>query len=142
MTQPSMTQPSMTSPGDVANLAGADAGGPGRTTIADRVVERIAARAVAEVDRATGVPRQLLGVALGSTDENTPARVSADVDGGIVSVHVMLAVIWPNPVRAVTRQVREHVITRVEHLTGLRVADVDVEVSQLLTATAAPARVQ
>ncbi len=129
----------MTSQSDGAD---GDGGGPGRTTIADRVVERIAAQAVAEVDRATGVPRQLLGVALGTTDENTPARVSADVDGGIVSVHVLLAVIWPNPVRAVTRQVRERVITQVEQLTGLRVAEVDVEVGQLLTATAAPVRVQ
>lgn len=129
-------------PPDAPRVADSDPGGPGRTLIADRVVERIAAQAVAEVDRATGVARQLLGVALGSTDENTRARVSATVDGGIVSVRVVLAVTWPSPVRAVTRQVREHVTTRVQELTGLRVADVDVEVSELLTATKPPARVQ
>lgn len=128
--------------GDPPSLARSDPGGPGRTIIADRVVERIAAQAVAEVDRATGVARQILGVALSSTDEHTRARVSADVDGGIVSVRVVLAVIWPNPVRAVTRQVREHVTTRVQELTGLRVADVDVRVSELLTTTAPPGRVQ
>lgn len=126
----------------VPSPAESDPGGPGRTTIADRVVERIAAQAVAEVDRATGVPRQLLGVAIGSTDENTTARVSAAVDGGIVSVRVTLAVIWPNPVRAVTREVRAHVTTRVQELTGLRVADVDIDVSELLTATTPPRRVQ
>lgn len=119
----------------------ADGGGPGSTTIADRVVERVAARAVSEVDDAGGVARQVLGVPLGSTDENTPARVSADVDGGIVSVQVLLAVVWPSPVRAVTRRVREHVIARVEQLTGLRVADVDIEVSHLLTHTPTASRV-
>jgi uncharacterized alkaline shock family protein YloU len=139
-----MTSPPMdgyADAGDTVNLAQADPGGPGRTTIADRVVERIAAQAVAEVDRATGTARQLLGVSLGSTTATTPARVTADVDGGIVSVQVDLAVIWPNPVRAVTRQVRQHVTDRVEQLTGLQVAEVDVQVSDLLTMTSAPARV-
>ena len=119
-----------------------DVGGPGRTTITDRVVERIAAQAVAEVDRATGVTRHVLGVRLGSTDENTKATVTAAVDGGIVSVRVALAVIWPSPVRAVTRAVRSQVIARVEELTGLRVADVDVEVAELMTATTPPPRVR
>lgn len=128
--------------GTVSSLRQSDPGGPGRTVIADRVVERVAAQAVAEVDRATGVARSILGVALGATDERTRAKVSAAVDGGIVSVRVILAVIWPSPVRAVTREVREHVTTRVQELTGLRVADVDVQVSELLTATTQPARVQ
>lgn len=134
-----MTAPTAT---NIPSLAHADPGGPGRTVIADRVVERIAAQAVAEVDSATGVARQILGVKMGSTDERTRARVSAAVDGGIVSVYVVLAVIWPSSVRAVTRQVREHVSTRVQALTGLRVADVDVRVTELLTATTQPGRVQ
>lgn len=119
-----------------------DTGGPGTTVIADRVVERLAAQAVAEIDRATGATRQVLGMSLGSTDETTKARVDATVDGGIVSVHVVLAVIWPNPVRAVTQEVRNHVTSRVQELTGLRVADVDIEVSELLTATTPPRRVR
>lgn len=127
---------------DAPSRANPDAGGPGRTTIADRVVERIAAQAVAEVDCATGVARQVLGVTLGSTDEHTRARVSADVDGGVVSVRVVLSVIWPSPVRTVTRHVREHVTTQVQQFTGLRVADVDVRVTELLTATTPPGRVQ
>ncbi len=120
--------------------AGADQ--RGTTTIADRVVERIAAQAVAEVDRAAGATRQLLGVSLGSTDETTRARVSATVDGGIVSVVVVLAVIWPHPVREVTREVRDHVSARVQELTGLRVADVDIEVAELLTSTTPRPRVR
>lgn len=114
----------------------------GITTIADRVIEQIVAQAVAEVDRATGSARQVLGVSLGSTDESTRARVSASVDGGIVSVHVVLAVRWPHPVREVTREVREHVTATVARLAGLRVADVDIEVTELLTATSPPSRVR
>lgn len=105
----------------------------GRTRIADRVVEKIAARAVAEVDRATGTPRQILGVRLGGTAADTRARVVADVDGGVVTVSVAMAVRWPAPVREVSRQVRAHVTGRLEDLTGLRVAQVDIDVPTLLT---------
>lgn len=132
----------MTAYAGTAALAQADPGGPGATVIADRVVERIAAQAVAEVDRATGVARQVLGMSLGSTDEHTRARVSADVDGGVVAVQVGLGIIWPSSVTTVTRQVREHVTSRVQQLTGLQVADVDIDVTELLTTTTPPARVQ
>jgi uncharacterized alkaline shock family protein YloU len=108
----------------------------GRTRIADRVVEKIAARAVAEVDRATGVPRQVLGVRLGSAGPDSRVRVNAEVDGTVVIVRVSMAVQWPAPVRTVTRQVRGHVTERLQTLTGLRVGQVDIDVPTLLTATA------
>jgi uncharacterized alkaline shock family protein YloU len=97
------------------------------------VVEKIAARAVAEVDNATGVARQVLGVRLGSAGPDSTARVEADVDGGEVSVRAQMAVRWPAPVRAVTRQVRTNVTDRVQDLTGLRVEQVDIDVTTLLT---------
>ena len=107
----------------------------GRTRIADRVVEKIAARAVAEIDRAAGVPGRVLGVRLGSTGPDTRARVDADVDGRVVTVRVSMAVRWPASVRAVTRQVRAHVAERLQALTGLRVEQVDIDVPTLLAAT-------
>lgn len=123
-------------PGDAHGGASGDAADRGRTRIADRVVEKIAARAVAEVDSATGVARQVLGVRLGSASEDSRARVTADVDGGVVTVHASMAVRWPAPVREVTRQVRANVTDRVQSLTGLRVEYVDIDVPQLLTGTA------
>ena len=60
-----------------------DGGGPRRTSVADRVVNKVAARAVAEVESATGTARHLLGVSLGPTTEQTQARVDATVDGGL-----------------------------------------------------------
>lgn len=105
----------------------------GRTRIADRVVEKIAARAVAEVDNATGVARSVLGVRLGSAGPDSTANVSADVDGGVVAVKAVMSVRWPAPVRTVTRQVRTNVTDRVQNLTGLHVQYVDIEVAILLT---------
>lgn len=130
-----------TPPGSTA-VGGDEFATRGRTVIADRVVQRIAARAVAEVDNATGVARALLGLSLGKTDDTTPVRVDAEVDGDLVSLRVAMAVVWPNSVPAVTREVREHVSRRVQYLTGLRVADVDIDVTELLTNAAPPPRVR
>ncbi len=105
----------------------------GRLTIADRVVEKVAAQAVTEVDRATGAPRTVLGQALGRATEDSPARTSALVDGDLVTVTVSMSVRWPAPVREVTAQVRRRVVERVEELTGLHVAEVDIDVPTLLT---------
>ena len=100
----------------------------GSLTIADRVVERVAAHAATEVDLATGAPRTLLGQRLPSAER---ARAQARVDGGLVSVPVALAVTGPAPVRRVAAEVRSHLTRRVEELTGLEVAEVDVDVATL-----------
>lgn len=125
-------------PGGGAPAGGASSGLPapearGTTRIADKVVERIAARAVSEVARATGAPRVVFGQTLGSTTEKTDARVSAQVDGEVVMVDVAMAVQWPAPIREVTQQVRERVAARVNELTGLSVLEVDIDVATLLT---------
>jgi uncharacterized alkaline shock family protein YloU len=116
--------------------------GAGQTRTADRVVEKIATQAVAEVDNATGATRQVMGVSVGTTTGHTPARVRATVDGHLVTVRVTMAVAWPASVRHVTRQVREHVTRQVQALTGLRVAEVDIEVTELLTERDRPGRVE
>ncbi|SDN79542.1 Uncharacterized conserved protein YloU, alkaline shock protein (Asp23) family [Klenkia soli] len=101
----------------------------GRTTIADRVVERIAAAAAAEVDAATGTARRVLGVAVSSADR---PRVSARVHGEEATVEIDMSVSWPAPVRQVTRRVREHVGERLVTLVGLRSARIDVHVAALV----------
>jgi len=116
--------------------------GRGATTIADRVVEKIAVRAVSEVDAATGVARTILGVPIGSTDETSHARVDATVDGGLVSVRVTMSVTWPTSVRHVTTRVRDHVTGRIESLTALHVAEVDITVPTLRVAESRHSRVQ
>lgn len=104
----------------------------GRTTIADRVVTRVAARAVAEIEQTGGAVRELAGIALGRQTGAGGARVSARIDGHLTVIDVRLSVNYPAPVRSLTREVRRHVIERVTGLTGLEVRQVDIEVARLL----------
>jgi uncharacterized alkaline shock family protein YloU len=115
-------------------------GGPGTTRIADKVVERIAQRAVDRLDRAAGSSRHVLGVRVGSLTEDTPARVDATVDGELATVQVSMAVRWPESVRQVTRQAREQITSDVARWTGLKVVHVDVSVPELLIVASGGAR--
>lgn len=122
---------------DSRNGAVDEPGQRGSLTIADRVVEKVASQAVTEVDLATGTPRTVLGkTLLGRTpepDPDRPARADAHVDGDLVTVAVTLAVQWPAPVRQVADEVRRHLTARIGDLTGLQVAQVDVDVTALVT---------
>lgn len=103
----------------------------GVTVIRDRVVERIAARVVSELDLATGAPPELLGMRVGPVRAGSPARVDATVSGDLVGVRIAMSVRWPAPVRRVTRNVRRQVTERLARLTGLRVGWVDIDVTAL-----------
>ncbi len=104
----------------------------GQTAIADRVVARVAARAVAEVEQTGGAARQVIGVAIGRETGEGMARVSARVDGHLAMIEMRLSLTYPAPVRTLTREVRRHVTERVTGLTGLEVRHVDIEVARLL----------
>ncbi len=118
---------------------GRDAGQRGRTELADRVVEKIAAQAVTEVDQARGLPAsRLRGLMPGEHTER--AHADADVDGRLVLLTVQLTVTYPAPVRTVTRAVRAHVTTRVEQLCDVTVRQLDIRVTALRT-DPVPARI-
>lgn len=53
------------------------------------------------------------------------------MDGAIVTLDVRLSVTYPAPVGRTTREVREHVIERLDALTGLSVRQVDITVAAL-----------
>ncbi|MCW2739715.1 MAG: Asp23/Gls24 family envelope stress response protein [Blastococcus sp.] len=110
--------------------AGGDAAGQGRLEIADRVIERIAAQAAAEVARATGASRRVLGVSLGTQDERPD--VTAHVDGDIATVDVVMSVAWPAPVAEVTEQVRARIVQQLADLADVRTAQVDIRVTALV----------
>lgn len=105
----------------------------GRTIIADRVVTRVATRAVAEVAQTGGAARQLAGITLGRQGGQGPARVSAHVDGNLAMIEMRLTLAYSAPVRSLSREVRRHVMERVASLTGIEVRHVDIEVVRLLT---------
>ena len=92
-----------------------DTGQRGRTTVDDRVVARLAAKAVTEVD--------------GVVDDGTSA--TADVRGDSVALDVRLSIAYPASVGQTTRQAREHLIGRVGEFTGLPVSRVDITVTAM-----------
>jgi len=104
----------------------------GRTSLADRVVTKVAAQAVSEVEQTGGVARQVAGITFGRQTGQGLARVSARVDGHLAMIELRLTLAYPAPVRTLTREVRSHVMERVNYLTGLEVRHVDIEVASLL----------
>ena len=99
----------------------------GRTTIADRVVAKVAAQAATEVEHAAGLRRSLAGRTVGAPH----VRARADVDGHVTSLRLDLAVDYPAPIQQVTRAVRQQVSSRVGELCGMVVDHVDITVAAL-----------
>ena len=130
--------------------AGASGGGPdatppeerGRLTVADRVVERVAGYAAAQVDGAAAAPRRLLGISVGEARTDAEAAVRATVDGHVATVAATIAVAWPQSVRRVTEALRARVREDVRRITDVEVAHVDVDVVDFATAAAPARRVQ
>jgi uncharacterized alkaline shock family protein YloU len=114
----------------------------GRTEIADRVLERIAAHALIEVDQTGGAARRVLGVPLGRDRAGRGPQVRAHVDGGLATLQMTVSVAYPAPIRQVTRRLREHVAHRVGELTGLVVRQVDIDVASLTPAGGKGGRAQ
>ncbi|SEF89347.1 Uncharacterized conserved protein YloU, alkaline shock protein (Asp23) family [Thermomonospora echinospora] len=100
----------------------------GTTVITDRVVTKIASRAVAEMEQAHGTGRSILGVRLGRARR---ARVRATLDGSMAVARVEISVEYPTSILAVTRQARERIRDQIQSLTGLTVRHVDIDVTAL-----------
>jgi uncharacterized alkaline shock family protein YloU len=90
----------------------------GTTTVADRVVVAVAARAAAEVPGIGGVARRGIRLPVDTRRSDRGPQVEATVFGDTVSLRLRLSVIYPRPVRAVTEEVRRHVADRVGVLSG------------------------
>lgn len=104
----------------------------GRTEIADRVLERIATHVLTDVEATGGAARRVLGVPLGPTDRRPRPQVTAHVDGRLATLRMRITVAYPEPIRQVTRRLRERVASRVGELTGLEVRQVDIDVDRLI----------
>lgn len=89
---------------------------PGRTTVSQRAVRRIAAQAAREV---AGIGRQV--------------EADADIRGDRASLDVRVRIGYPQPVSTVTDACRAHLVRRTSELTGLVVAAVDIVVAELTT---------
>lgn len=103
----------------------------GRTTIADRVVERIAVHAAGEVEGVGGSAHRVLGVRVSGEAPERAVHADARVSGGTASLRMQLSVRYPNPVARTVEQARDHIVRTVTALTGLAVSRVNVTVTAL-----------
>lgn len=108
--------------------------GRGETIISPLVVEKIAGRAASEVAGVGGVLQAGLSHLLPwSVGGRSPARAQAVVGGGKVQVDLIVNVLYPQPVAAVTNQVRAQVSRRLAQLCGLEATRIDISVPTLVT---------
>ncbi len=105
----------------------------GETIIAPTVVEKIATRAASEVDGVGGVVQTGLSRLLPwSIGDAGPAKASAEVGVDTVSVDLTVNILYPQPVAAVTNQVRTRVTQRLAELCGLGATEVNIAVPALV----------
>lgn len=109
----------------------------GRTTIADKVVERIASIAAGEVEAVTDPRQGWIRVVRGGLP-----RAEAVVAGDTSRISVEVAATWPTPLSGVAARVRDHVSERVHTLAGVTVTAVDVSIADVVHVETAHRRVQ
>jgi uncharacterized alkaline shock family protein YloU len=122
----------------------------GTISVGESVVSKLAAHAALEIPDAGGAAPRLLGKSLAGaslpgvrdTGLTTLPKTSVRIDGAIALVQLELSVRWPASIPAVTKQVRQHVQQRVRELTGLSVAEVTIEVTDLVTSLLKPPQVR
>ncbi|MET1008184.1 MAG: Asp23/Gls24 family envelope stress response protein [Propionibacteriaceae bacterium] len=102
----------------------------GRLVLTAQVVEKIASQAASEMTQAGSWRDGVLGLGRDAASKARPrAKVDLSVDSADLELWVGVA--YPGSIRAATRRVREHVIARVEDLTGIDVRRVDIDVTFL-----------
>lgn len=119
----------------MAEAVSVDPAQRGTLSIADRVIDKMAAEAASSVD---GIVRT------GSTLEKFVGRklpkASSTVRGDQARVRVDVAVLWPMPLAQVAADVRSSVSDTVTRLAGLNVSAVDVTVDRVEQVQTHPAR--
>ena len=113
----------------------------GAISISSRVVQKLAARAVVEVPDAGAAAPRVMGRSvpgahtLGArqTSLTSLPKAAAEVDSSTAALALAVSVRWPASIPGVTQAVREHVRDRISALTGLKVTEVSISVTDLAT---------
>jgi uncharacterized alkaline shock family protein YloU len=113
----------------------------GTITISSSVVQKLAARAVVEVPDAGAATPRVMGHSVSSahalggreTSLTSLPKAAAEVDGSTAALALSISVRWPASIPGVSRAVRDHVRDRVRTLTGLKVTEVSISVTDLAT---------
>ncbi|WP_432572093.1 Asp23/Gls24 family envelope stress response protein [Kineococcus sp. SYSU DK005] len=133
-----------------AALHRADPGQRGRLTVADRVAQRLAQAAAAEVpgsvrtdrDRSGGGVGAAVGSAVGGALGRAYPSADCTLAGNRVRVRVRVAAAWPVPAPDLAARVREQVTGRLTRLGGLVVDACDVTVATYVHEVRESRRVQ
>lgn len=117
----------------------------GTIHINEDAIAKMASHAASELPDVGGPTRGLGHVGAdrlgGKADLHRRPKASAQIDGDHVYVDLVVSVRWPALLPQVTSALREHVRTRIEHLTGLHVDTVNIDIADLVDDTHTGARV-
>ena len=129
--QPGTAQAAGTDAG-TTQAAGTDAGTTqrGTTTIPAKVVAKIAAEAAYETGNVGSNAGGVLGIGARRNFSSRP-EAQCELYGQVAVLHMNLGLVFPTPLADTIEAVRAHVRSRVEHLTGLSVGKINIEISWL-----------
>lgn len=115
-----------------AQAAGTDASTAqrGTTTIPAKVVAKIAAEAAYETGNVGSNAGGVLGIGARRNFSSRP-EAQCELYGQVAVLHLNLGLVFPTPLADTIEAVRAHVRSRVEHLTGLSVGKINIEISWL-----------
>lgn len=111
---------------------GTDAGTAqrGTTTIPAKVVAKIAAEAAYETGNVGSNAGGVLGIGARRNFSSRP-EAQCELYGQVAVLHMNLGLVFPTPLADTIEAVRTHIRSRVEHLTGLSVGKINIEISWL-----------
>lgn len=102
----------------------------GEVKIADEVVAIIAALAATEVDGVASMAGNITNELVSKLGMNKLSKgVKVDVLEGVVTITLALNLKFGTVIREVTEKVQEKVKSAIENMTGLEVADVNINVA-------------
>ena len=110
----------------------------GRLVLADRVVQKIASQAAAEVAATAGRSGGFLGIRA-ETDAGARPRVDVTLSVDSADLSLAVGIAYPGSIRRATQELRDHVTERVETLTGVDVRRVDID-AKFLAVSEGPAK--
>lgn len=108
----------------------------GRLDLSDKVIEKIAGQAAAEIGAAHGKSGGLLGIGAHADASARPKvdvqlSASTDVSGSSADIAIEVGIAYPRSIRQATQEIRDHVVRQVQDLTGVAVHRLDIDVSFL-----------
>ncbi|MBA3527807.1 MAG: Asp23/Gls24 family envelope stress response protein [Propionibacteriaceae bacterium] len=106
----------------------------GRLVVAEKVIEKIASQAASEVSVSAGRSGGILGIGA-HTDTTARPKVTVELSGRTATIEVETGVVYPTPLKQATGRIRDHIISRVQELTGVDVRRVDITIAWLSTGT-------